>query len=68
MHDFRCSLGMSEDNKYIPNDSEADAPKKGQVVKQPEDKVYKRLSTDMKNPAKVKKYSEQPPTKRNAKT
>ena len=54
--------------KYKPTDSEEDTPRKDQIVKQPEDKAYRRLDADMDNAAMKRKYSEQPPTKHNAKT
>lgn len=54
--------------KYKPTDSEEDTPRKDQIVKQPEDKAYRRLDADMDKAAMKRKYSEQPPTKHNSKT
>jgi len=48
-----------------PTDSTREASKDNQVVKNEEDKTYKREDATMPNPEKKRKFSEQPPTKHN---
>lgn len=58
---------MGKDEKFEPRDSVRDRKDDGQVVKRAADKRYRQEEADLADPAKRRKYSEQPPTQRNAK-
>lgn len=51
--------------KYEPQDSVQAIPEDDKVVKRKKDTVYKKKPVDLKNPAKKREFSEQPPTKHN---
>lgn len=63
-----CCLSMRSTEKFKPIDSAKDQKKDGQAVKDTQDHLYKQKEVNMPNPEKKRKFSEQPPTKRNAKT
>ncbi|MFC3197499.1 hypothetical protein ACFOET_07725 [Parapedobacter deserti] len=59
---------MKEKESLEPRDSTQVRKKGKQVVKRAEDKDYERKDADMGSPALKRKFSEQPPTKRNSRT
>ncbi len=59
---------MAKTEKFIPQDSEERPGRATESTgKQNEDR-YRASDAEMRDPATKRKYSEQPPTKRNAKT
>lgn len=59
---------MSKTEKLIPKDSEQRPVQAEQATDGQKGDRYRATDAGMRNPATKRKYSEQPPTKRNAKT
>lgn len=63
-----CCSTMQNTEKFEPKDSVKNRKKSNQTAKKPQNQSYTKEEATLPNPEKKRKFSEQPPTKRNSKT